>query len=261
MLSRGVRSARLETIMPSNFDKMVRARMAKTGEGWQQAARHVRGQAARAAGEAAEVVQAVEGLRRLSASGKSIRGPLLTAVYEACDAAHSGLSINMGPEVSRATRAFRAAYHEVGRRELADVRALADAEALREPNVIEDGFEDLEDEARAGYRAAIERLDAGIELDRSNGTHLIVASLRPASLALLRYLVGLTDPGTPRPDVRVLSQQEALERRASRFDRMRQARDARGDTAADDQELLRCAVRIVDAISAREGDPNSPTPR
>ena len=44
--SRGVRGAWLETIiMPSNFKKLVRARRAKTGEGHQTAARHVRADA------------------------------------------------------------------------------------------------------------------------------------------------------------------------------------------------------------------------
>jgi hypothetical protein len=44
--SRGVRGAWPETIiMPSNFKKLVRARMAKTGEGHQTAARHVRADA------------------------------------------------------------------------------------------------------------------------------------------------------------------------------------------------------------------------
>jgi hypothetical protein len=33
-------------IMPSNFKKLVRARMEKTGESWQTAARHVRAQGA-----------------------------------------------------------------------------------------------------------------------------------------------------------------------------------------------------------------------
>ena len=45
---RGVRGAWLETIiiMPSNFKNLVRARMAKTGESWQSAARNVRAEAA-----------------------------------------------------------------------------------------------------------------------------------------------------------------------------------------------------------------------
>jgi hypothetical protein len=152
----------------------------------------------------------------------------------------------------RARLLFRATYQKVSGAELDEVGRLADAEALEEPNVVEDAFEDLDEPARARFRAAIRRLDAGLGPDPDpavpNGNWEIVKSLRPVPLAILRHEVGLAEPGASRPAFRLLSPEEALTRRAARFDRARKQRAERGDTAREDDELMQAALGVLAAL-------------
>jgi len=200
--------------------------------------------------QCAALAQAIDGLKRLRAAGKSIRGDLLASVYHACD--HFALDT----ETWRAAGVFRATYRNAVNAEQAAVAALHSAEKLNEPNVIEDAFDDLDDAARMRYRAAIQRLDDG-RPDPTNGTWLIVESLSPVSLSLLRHEVGLAEPGSSRPAVQVLSPQEADARRALRFARAQKEREESGVTNAEDEELMRAADAVLNALAS----PNQPAKR